>query len=155
MIRLPLLAAVLLLAACAPEPHEARIPVRLRLEPSDTVAPGELVRMTAHVRNPTGEVLRMHFDDQCQVEIYVQSADKMVLHPPGGGASCVGAPSSLEIPPRDSVRFEETWMPTTAVLGDHIAYAVLWPYYVPHDGERVPGEGHRSNIVQFFVRPPE
>jgi hypothetical protein len=155
MTRLALLYAVLLLAACGPEPHEARIPVRLRIEPADTVAPGERVRMTAYVRNPTDEVLRMEFDDQCQVEIYVQSADKTVLHPPGGGASCMGAPSALEIAPGDSVRFADTWMPSTSVLGEHIAYAVLWPYHVPHEGERVARDGHRSNIVVFVVRPPE
>ncbi len=144
-----------LLAACGPEPHTARLPVRLRVEPADTLTPGETMRMVAYLKNPTGEPLRMEFVDQCQVEIYVQGPDRTVLHPPGGGASCVGAPSALEIAPHDSVRYEDDWMPTTAVLGDHIVYAVLWPYHVPRDAERFAREGHRSNIVQFFVRPRE
>jgi hypothetical protein len=148
-----LLSVLLLAAACETPPHEARLPVRLRVEPADTLLPGDVMRMTAHLRNPTGEVLRMEFADQCQVVMYVQGPERTILHPPGGGASCVGAPSSLEIAPRDSVRFEASWMATTSVLGEHIVYAVLWPYSVPHAGRQVARDGHRSNIIQFFVKP--
>lgn len=155
MTRRAILAALLPLAACGPEPHEAKLPVRLRVEPTDTLAPGETLRMTAWLRNPTRHPLRMEFDDQCQVEMYVQGPDRTILHPPGGGATCVGAPSTIEIAPRDSVRFEGSWMATTAMLGEHIAYAVLWPYRVPHRREPVGREGHRSNVVIFPVLMPE
>jgi hypothetical protein len=156
MNRPPTVAALLLLlAACGPEPHEATLPLRMRIAAPDTLRPGETLRMTAWLLNPTGRPLRMEFDDQCQVEMYVQGPDMTILHPPGGGASCVGAPSALEIAPRDSLRFEGTWMATSSVLGDHIAYAVLWPYHVPHEGGRADREGHRSNVVVFPVRVPE
>jgi hypothetical protein len=155
MTRPTLAALLLLLAACGPEPHEATLPLRMRVAAPDTLRPGETLRMSAWLHNPTGKPLRMEFDDQCQVEMYVQGPDMTILHPPGGGASCVGAPSELEIPPRDSVRFEGAWMATSSVLGDHIAYAVLWPYHVPHEGGRAAREGHRSNVVVFPVRVPE
>ena len=147
-----LLACVL--AACGPEPHEARLPLRVRAERPDTLVPGDRLRMEAHLHNPTRQPLRMEFADQCQVEFYVQGPDRTVLHPPGGGATCVGAPSVLEIPPGDSVRFEASWLATYGTLGEHVAYAVLWPYRVPHGEARVEREGHRSNVIVFPVLPP-
>lgn len=156
MTRALALAALLLAAACAPEPHEAELPLRLRAQPADTLSPGDALRMTAYLRNPTRQPLRIEFDDECQVVIYVLAGDHTVLHPPGGGASCVGGPSELEIAPGDSVRFEDTWQATTYTAGLHIAYAVLWPYHVPREGEeRVAREGHRSNVVLFQIRPRE
>jgi hypothetical protein len=150
-----LLPLTLLLAACEPEPHRATLPLRLRVEPADTLAPGEHLRMTAHLRNPTRHPLRLEFDDQCQVQIYVQSMDRTVLHPPGGGAACVGAPATLEIPPGDSAAFTGRWMAGDASLGPHIAYAVLWNHRIVRGDERHERPSHRSNVVQFQVLPEE
>lgn len=148
-------AALLAAAGCEEQPHEARIPVRLRADPAGTLAAGDSLRMSAWLVNPTRQPLRMEFDDGCQVEFYVQGPDRTVVHPPGGGASCVGAPSELEIAPGDSLRFEGAWRAPGIALGDHVAYAVLWAYHVPHEGGRVAREGHRSNVIQFRVLPPE
>ncbi len=134
--------------------HTAELPVRLTVVPTDTLAPGDSLRMTAYLRNPGRAPVRLEFASQCQVEFYVQAPDKTVLHPPGGGTTCVSAPSVLEVAPGDSVRFAATWLATSATSGPHTAYAVLWEHHVPSEAERRYEAGHRSNIVQFHVRPP-
>jgi hypothetical protein len=144
---------VALLPACETPPHEARLPLRLVVEPTGQIAPGDALRMTAWLHNPTRRTLRLEFDDQCQVELYVQGPERTVLHPPGGGASCVGAPSVLEVPPGDSVRFTGEWSATTSSLGEHIVYGVLWPHRVPRGDERVERRTRRSNVVVFYVLP--
>ena len=127
------------------------LPVRLTVTPADTISPGDSLRMTAYLRNPGREPVRLEFDSQCQVEFYVHSPDKSVLYPPGSGTTCVRAPSVLEIPPGDSVRFTAAWMATSTAAGAHTAYAVLWEHHLPSGGEREYNAGHRSNIVQFTV----
>lgn len=145
-------AAALLLAACpGGGAHTRDLPLRVTVTPTDTLAPGDSLRMTAYLRNPGRQAVRLEFEDQCQVEFYVLSPDKTVLHPPGGGASCMGGPTVLEVPPGDSVRFFGAWLATSSSLGPHTAYAVLWQHHVSAEDERVFREGHRSNIVQVQV----
>lgn len=152
-MRIPLLlGAALLLAGCPTAGmHTPDLPVRLTVVPGDSIAPGDSLRMTAYLRNPSKRPLRLEFDSQCQVEFYVMAPDKTVLHPPGGGTTCVSAPSVIELAPLDSVRFEANWPATSSTMGPHTAYAVLWEYHVAQDGERAYEAGHRSNIVQFEV----
>jgi hypothetical protein len=150
------LAAVLVpvLAACSGgAPRE--LPVRLTVTPADSLAPGDSLRMTAYLRNPGEQPVRLEFDSQCQVEFYVHAPDKAVLYPPGSGTTCIRAPSVLEIPAGDSLRFTAAWMATSATAGPHTAYAVLWEHNVPRGEERVYDPGHRSNVVQFQVKPAE
>ncbi|HEX6911361.1 MAG TPA: BsuPI-related putative proteinase inhibitor [Longimicrobium sp.] len=153
----PLAAAALLalpLAGCPTSgSHTTELPVRLTVVPTDTLAPGDSLRMTAYLRNPGRTPVRLEFDSQCQVEFYVQAPDKTVLHPPGGGTTCVSAPSVLEVTPGDSVRFTASWLATSGTSGPHTAYAVLWEHHVPGEAERRYEAGHRSNIVQFEVLP--
>ena len=142
----------LLLAACPGGGGPPELPVRLRVVPGDSLAQGESLRMTAYLRNPGRRPVRLEFDSQCQVEFYVHAPDKTVLHPPGGGTTCIRAPSVLEVPARDSVRFTATWRTTASNYGPHTAYAVLWEHHAPREGaERLSLPGHRSNIVQFEV----
>lgn len=146
--------AALLLAGCPTAgSHTVDLPVRLTVTPTDTVAHGDSLRMTAYLRNPSGQAVRLEFDSQCQVEFYVHSPDKSVLYPPGSGTTCIRAPSVLEVAPGDSVRFTAQWMATAATAGPHTAYAVLWEHHVPDGAERRFKAGHRSNIVQFEVTP--
>jgi hypothetical protein len=146
--------SVLLLAACSGgAPRE--LPVRLTVTPTDSIAPGDSLRMIAYLKNPGRAPVRLEFDSQCQVEFYVHAPDKTVLYPPGSGTTCIRAPTVLEIPPGDSVRYTSEWMATSATSGPHTAYAVLWEHNVPRGEERVYDPGHRSNIVQFEVKPSE
>jgi Intracellular proteinase inhibitor len=151
-LRLVLPAAALLLAGCPTAGmHTPDLPVRLTATPGDSIAPGDSLRMTAYLRNPTRQPVRLEFDSQCQVEFYVMGPDNSVLHPPGSGTTCVRAPSVLTLQPGDSVRFADSWMATSATTGPHSAYAVLWEHHVARDGERAYEAGHRSNIIQFKV----
>jgi hypothetical protein len=158
MIRLLRAAAPALLAlplaACPGTGSSADLPVRLTVTPTDTLQAGDSLRMTAYLRNPGRQPVRLEFEAQCQVEFYVHAPDKTVLHPPGGGTTCIRAPSVLEIPAGDSVRFTASWTATTSSrAGAHSAYAVLWEHHVPGEGERRFDPGHRSNIVEFEVKP--
>jgi hypothetical protein len=148
--RLAAFAAAALLAACSPTPSD--LPLRLTVTPADTLAPGDSLRMTAILRNPGKQPVRLEFDTQCQVEFYVHAPDKTVLYPPGSGTTCIRAPTVVELAAGDSLRFDAQWMATSATSGPHTAYAVLWEHYLPRDGdEREFDPGHRSNIVQFEV----
>lgn len=133
--------------------HTSELPVRLTVNPTDTLVAGDSLRMTAYLRNPGKQPVRLEFESQCQVEFYVQAPDKTVLFPPGGGTTCIRAPSVVEVPAGDSVRFAAAWTSTSSNGGPHTAYAVLWEHDVPRDGERRFEAGHRSNIVQFEVVP--
>lgn len=148
---LPLLLALAVAGCPTIGSHTVELPVRLTVAPSDTLRPGETLRMTAYLRNPGRDSVRLEFDDQCQVEFYVHAPDKTVLHPPGGGTTCVQAPSVIELAPGDSVRFAEAWRVSASNIGPHTAYAVLWDHHVPRRGERRFEAGHRSNIVQFEI----
>jgi hypothetical protein len=133
--------------------HTSELPVRLTVTPTDTLAHGDSLRMTAYLRNPGRQPVRLEFDSQCQVEFYVHGPDKSVLYPPGSGTTCIRAPSVLEVAAGDSVRFTAAWMATSATAGPHTAYAVLWEHHVPRGDKRRFEAGHRSNIVQFEVTP--
>jgi|GEM_PF-2947563 len=147
--------AALLLAGCPGGGTDSSdLPLRLTVQPSGTVQPGDSLRMTAHLVNPGNRPVRLEFDDQCQVEFYVQAPDKTVLHPPGGGTTCMGAPSVLEIAPGDSVRFADTWLVASTFALAHTAYAVLWEHHEAGEGEREYEKGHRSNIVEFRLATP-
>ena len=148
------LAAVMVLAGCPGAGAGTKeLPVRLTVEPGDSLAPGQSMRMTARLWNPGRDSVRLEFDSQCQVEFYVMAPDNTVLHPPGGGTTCVHAPSTITLAPRDTVRFTGEWMATSSTAGPHSAYAVLWEHHVPDGAERRFKAGHRSNIVQFEVTP--
>jgi hypothetical protein len=148
-------AAALLLAGCpAGGVDSSDLPLRLVTQPAGSVAPGDSLRMTAHLVNPGRRPVRLEFDDQCQVVFYVQAPDKTVLHPPGGGTACVGAPSVLEVPAGDSLRFADAWLVTSRYALSHTAYAVLWEHHQAGGEEREYEEGHRSNIVEFRVAAP-
>lgn len=147
--------AALLLAGCSGGGTDTSdLPLRLSVRPSGTVAPGDSLRMTAFLVNPGRSPVRLEFEDQCQVEFYVQAPDKTVLHPPGGGAACVGGPTALDIPPGDSVRFDDAWLVASTYALEHTAYAVLWEHHQPRGGEREYEQGHRSNIVVFRIAAP-
>jgi hypothetical protein len=150
-----LVVVLVALAACEKPAYEVRLPLRATGVPGDTLRPGDHLEVVAWLRNPSRHALRLEFDDQCQVEIYVLGPDRTVLYPPGGGASCMGAPSVLEIAPRDSVRFHGRWLATSSTFGEHVAYAVLWPHHVPRDDERprVARPTHRSNVLVRYVLP--
>ena len=145
-------AAAALLAACSGG-TPSDLPLRLTVTPADSLAPGDSLRMTAVLRNPGKNPVRLEFDSQCQVEFYVHAPDKTVLYPPGRGTTCIRAPSVLELAAGDSLRFNAQWMATSATAGPHTAYAVLWEHHLPGEGggEREFDPGHRSNIVQFEV----
>lgn len=153
----PVLAALALAGCPTAGSHTVDLPVRLTVVPADSLAPGDSLHMTAYLRNPGRRAVRVEFESQCQVEFYVQGPDKSVLHPPGGGTTCIRAPSTLEIPAGDSLRFTAAWLATSSTSGPHTAYAVLWEHHRPvgDGGERRYEAGHRSNIVQFHVRPAE
>lgn len=154
----PALMALALAGCPTAGSHTAELPVRLTVVPADTLSPGDSLQMTAYLRNPGTQPVRLEFDSQCQVEFYVQGPDKSVLYPPGGGTTCIRAPSVLEVPPGDSIRFAAAWLATSSTSGEHTAYAVLWEHHVPggKDADEKRYEaGHRSNIVQFQVRPSE
>jgi hypothetical protein len=148
-------AAALLLAGCSDGgTPTSELPLRLIVQPADTVASGDTLRMTAYLVNPGRQPVRLEFDDQCQVVFYVQAPDKTVLHPPGGGTTCVGGPTSLELAPGDSARFTDAWRVTSNFALSHTAYAVLWEHR-PGGGESGEYEkGHRSNIVEFRIAAP-
>ena len=144
--------AALLLACCPGGGTDSSdLPLRLTVQPSGTVSPGDSLRMTAHLVNPGNRPVRLEFDDQCQVEFYVHAPDKTVLHPPGGGTTCVGGPTSLELAPGDSARFADAWRVTSSFALSHTAYAVLWEHHEPSGGEREYEQGHRSNIATFHL----
>ena len=147
--------AALLLAGCGDGGGGASgFPLRLTVQPADSVAPGDSLHMTAYLVNPGATAARLEFENQCQVVFYVQAPDKSVLHPAGGGTACMGAPAGLQIPPRDSVRFDDVWLVTSRYVEAHSAYAVLWDYRLAGEGEREMEAGHRSNIVEFRVAHP-
>lgn len=151
----PALMALALAGCPTAGSHTAELPVRLTIVPADTIVPGDSLHMTAYLRNPGRVPVRLEFDSQCQVEFYVQGPDKSVLYPPGSGTTCIRAPTVLEVPAGDSIRFAAVWMATSATRGPHTAYAVLWEHHVPGDdadGRRYEA-GHRSNVVQFQVAP--
>ena len=147
-------AAALLLAACSGGPNTSELPLRLSVQPAGQVASGDSLRMTAHLVNPGKRPVRLEFDDQCQVVFYVQAPDKTVLHPAGGGTTCVGAPTALELAPGDSVRFTDTWLVTSNFALSHTAYAVLWEHRAGGDESGEYEKGHRSNIVEFRITQP-
>ena len=151
------LPAALLLAGCPTSgAHTRDLPVRLTMHPADTVALGDSVRLTAWLRNPGPEPVRLEFEDDCQVEFYVHAPDRTVLHPPGGGTACVGGPTVVEVPAADSLRYADVWLAASPYLGAHSAYAVLWEHHVPSGDERRYKAGHRSNVLEFqLVMPPE
>jgi hypothetical protein len=152
---LPMAAALLLVGCPTDGAPTDGLPVRLTVEPGDTLSPGDSMRMTARLWNPGRDSVRLEFDSQCQVEFYVMAPDKTVLHPPGGGTTCVSAPSTITLAPKDTLRFTGSWMATSSWLGPHTAYAVLWEHHVPDGSERRYEAGHRSNIVQFEVTPAQ
>jgi hypothetical protein len=153
--RLVLSAAALLLAGCGGGGVDSsELPLRLTVQPSGNVAPGDTLRLTAYLVNPGNRPVRLEFDDQCQVEFYVMAPDKTVLHPPGGGASCMGGPTTIELSARDSVRFSDAWLVTSMFAREHSVYAVLWEHHEPREGERAYEPGHRSNIATFHVAAP-
>lgn len=148
-------AAALLLAGCPGGPIDSSdLPLRLTVRPTGDLRPGDSLRMTAYLVNPGSEPVRLEFDDQCQVEFYVQAPDKTVLHPPGGGTTCTGAPSVIDLPPHDSVRFADTWLVTSTFAKEHSAYAVLWEHHQPKGDKREYEGGHRSNIATFYLAAP-
>ena len=145
-------AAALLLAGCpAGGIDSSDLPLRLATQPAGSVAPGDSLRMTAHLVNPGRRPVRLEFEDQCQVVFYVQAPDKTVLHPPGGGTACVGGPTVLELAAGDSLRFADAWLVTSRYALGHTAYAVLWEHHQAGGEEREYEKGHRSNIVEFHV----
>ena len=154
MRRALLIAAALLAGCSAGGIDSSNLPLRITVQPADSVAPGDSLRMTAYLVNPGRTPVRLEFEDQCQVVFYVMAPDKTVLHPAGGGASCMGGPTVLELPAGDSVRFADAWPVASTFAREHSAYAVLWEHHEAGAGEREYEEGHRSNIVEFRVAAP-
>ena len=154
-LRLVIPAAALLLAGCSDGGTDSsNLPLRLTVQPTGDLEPGDTLRMTAYLVNPGKRPVRLEFEDQCQVEFYVMAPDKTVLHPPGGGTSCMGGPTAIDLPPRDSVRFSDAWLVTSRFAREHSAYAVLWEHHEPKGAEREYEPGHRSNIATFHLATP-
>jgi hypothetical protein len=154
-LRLLLFAAALLLAGCSDGATDSsNLPLRLTVQPTGDLEPGDTLRMTAYLVNPGSRPVRLEFEDQCQVEFYVMAPDKTVLHPPGGGTSCMGGPTAIDLPPRDSVRFSDAWLVTSRFAREHSAYAVLWEHHEASGAEREYEPGHRSNIATFHLATP-
>lgn len=147
---IPLAAA--LLAGCGGGATDSSdLPLRLAVQPTGDLAPGDTLRMTAYLVNPGSKPVRLEFDNQCQVEFYVQAPDKTVLHPPGGGTSCMGGPTAIDLPAHDSVRFTDAWLVASTFAKEHTAYAVLWEHHEPDGDKREYERGHRSNIATFHL----
>ena len=127
---LSLLAGALLLAACPlASNHAPDASVRVTAS-ADTIALGDSLHLTAYLLNPGDEPLRLEFETQCQVEMYVLAPDRTVVHPGGGGTTCISAPSTLAVPAGDSIRFREAWLAATPVLGAYTVYAVVSDHHV-------------------------
>lgn len=153
MTRWRCLAALLLAGCSGGGVDSSELPLRLSVRPAGAVTPGDSLHMTAYLVNPGREPVRLEFDDQCQVVFYVMAPDKTVLHPAGGGAACMGGPTTLTVPPGDSLRFDDAWLVASTYALEHSAYAVLWEHHEPRGGEREYREGQRSTIVTFRVEP--
>jgi hypothetical protein len=154
--RLPALAAlVLALAACETgSERKPAVSVRLRITPGDTIMPGDSLHMSAWVVNRERQPLKLEFDSQCQVEMFVVTEDKSIVHPPGGGSTCISTPTSLQVPANDSVRVDDAWLATAPQPGEFAAYAVVSSHHITRGEKRERKLSHRSNIVTFHVAPP-
>ena len=96
----------------------------------------------------------MTFEDQCEVEQFVQTPDKTIVYPPGGGSTCISVPTTLRVAGRDSVRFDAAWLANSAMEGEYIVYGVLSQHQLQRgEREQELKMGHRSNIVVFHVAP--
>lgn len=145
----------LALAACGTSSDkQPAVSVRLRTTPADTLAAGDSLHMTAWVVNDDRQPLRLEFETQCQVELFVVGPDRTILHPAGGGATCISTPTSLEVPANDSVRVDDAWLATSPVEGEYTAYAVVSSHHAVRGDRRDPKLSHRSNIAIFHVVPP-
>lgn len=145
------LAAALLAGCSGGATDSSNLPLRLAVQPTGNLTPGDSLRMTAYLVNPGNRPVRLEFDNQCQVEFYVQAPDKTVLHPPGGGTSCMGAPTAIDLPAGDSVRFTDMWVVASTFAKEHTAYAVLWEHHEPSGDKREYERGHRSTIATFHL----
>jgi hypothetical protein len=154
--RLPAFAAlVLALAACETgSERKPAVSVRLRTTPADTIAAGDSLHMTAWVINREGQPLTLEFESQCQVEMFVLTEDKSIVHPPGGGSTCISTPTSLDVPANDSVRVDDAWLASSPQPGEYAAYAVVSSHHVVRGERRDNKLSHRSNIVTFHVAQP-
>jgi hypothetical protein len=147
-------ALALALAACRTgSERQPAVSVRLRTTPGDTLAAGDSLHMTAWVINRERQPLKLEFESQCQVEMFVVTQDKEIVHPPGGGSTCISTPSSLEVPANDSVRVDDAWLAGSPTPGEYTAYAVVSSHHVARGERREPKLSHRSNIVVFQVVP--
>jgi hypothetical protein len=154
--RLPAFAAlVLALAACETgSERKPAVSVRLRTTPGDTIAAGDSLHMTAWVINREREPMTLEFESQCQVEMFVVTEDKSIVHPPGGGSTCISTPTSLQVPAHDSVRVDDAWPALAPQPGEYAAYAVVSSHHVVRGERRDNKLSHRSNIVTFHVAQP-
>ncbi|HEY7766848.1 BsuPI-related putative proteinase inhibitor [Longimicrobium sp.] len=155
--RLPAFAALAVaLAACETgSERKPAVSVRLRTTPPDTIAPGDSLHMSAWVINREREPLTLEFESQCQVEMFVVTEDKSIVHPPGGGSTCISTPTAMKVPANDSVRVDDAWLAAAPQPGEYAAYAVVSSHHVVRGERRDHKLSHRSNIVTFHVaRPP-
>jgi hypothetical protein len=154
--RLPAFAALAVaLAACSTDSErKPAVSVRLRTTPADTLAAGDSLHMSAWVINRERQPLKLEFESQCQVEMFVVTEDKSIVHPPGGGSTCISTPTSLEVPANDSVRVDDAWLAAAPQPGEYAAYAVVSSHHVTRGDRRSYKASHRSNIVIFHVTPP-
>jgi hypothetical protein len=152
---LPAVAAFLVaLAACETgSERQPAVSVRLRATPGDAVAAGDSLHMAAWVVNRGRQPLTLEFESQCQVEMFVLTADKSIVHPPGGGSTCISTPTTLQVPANDSVRVDDAWLASSRP-GAYEAYAVVSSHHATGGGRRDYKLSHRSNVVVFHVRPP-
>jgi hypothetical protein len=146
-------ALLLALAACpTASPNKPAVILRTTIVPADSVRMGDSLKITTWLKNPEPEAMIMTFEDQCQVEQFVQTPDKTIVYPPGGGSTCISVPSTLRVAGRDSVRFDAAWLANSSVQGEYVAYGVLSQHQLQR-GERDQElkMGHRSNIAIFHV----
>jgi hypothetical protein len=134
--------------------HLATVEVALAAAPAE-VRPGDTLRLTATMRNPTPDTLRMEFAGACPVAFYVRSdSSSAVVEPPDGVAKCDGPARTLTLAPGASERFTHAWTPADgATPGAYTAYAVTGEHHLVRGREREYRVGRRSNEVPVRVQP--
>ena len=151
---LAVVASAVALGACpTARMHVPAARLELSVAPA-AITHGDTLRLTATLTNPGERPLRMEFDDECQVVFYVLAPDRSIVHPPGSGAACVGAPAVIELAPGQARRFEDRWIAALGGEGTFMAYAILWEHHVPDGKEREYRAGYRSNEVTVQVTRP-
>lgn len=155
--RIACLAIAPLLAACpVAGMHAPAVEVRLAAAPARDFAPGDTVRLTAEVRNPGRDTLRMRFDAGCPVLFFVRAeSDQRVVEPPDGVERCEGTRRELVLAPGNAETFTHAWVPGADLPpGAYTAYAIFEEHHLIRGGDRSYKAAHRSNEAALQMAAP-